>query len=112
MDIHENARLTPRGRERIVRLVQSGQTPKAAADTVGVCPRTARKWLDRHRREGFQGLRDRSSRPHRLRNPTLPAVIDQIEALRRQRMDRAAAGEAASGWVLQRLGQPQQAQGT
>jgi hypothetical protein len=25
MDIHENARLTPRGREHIVRLVQSGQ---------------------------------------------------------------------------------------
>ena len=30
MDIHkENARLTPKGRERIVRQVLSGQTPKA-----------------------------------------------------------------------------------
>jgi len=31
MDIHKNARLTPKGRERIVRQVLSGQTPKASA---------------------------------------------------------------------------------
>jgi hypothetical protein len=31
MDIHKNARLTPKGRERVVREVLSGQTPKAAA---------------------------------------------------------------------------------
>ena len=110
MDIHENARLTPRGRERIVRLVQSGQTPEAAANTVGVCPRTARKWLDRHRREGFQGLRDRSSRPHRLRNPTPTTVIAQIEALRRERMTgkqiarEVEVSAATVSRVLRRLG--------
>ena len=80
MDIHENARLTPRGRAHIVRLVQSGQTPEAAARAVGVCPRTARKWLDRYGREGVAGLRDCSSRPHRLRNPTPQTVVDRIEA--------------------------------
>src|SRR5271163_503387 len=37
MDIHENARLTPRGRERLVRMVLSGQTPQAAGEAVGVC---------------------------------------------------------------------------
>jgi hypothetical protein len=31
MNIHKNARLTPRGRERIVKEVLSGQTPEAAA---------------------------------------------------------------------------------
>jgi hypothetical protein len=31
MDIHKNARLTVHGRERIVRQVMSGQTPKTAA---------------------------------------------------------------------------------
>ena len=31
MNMHKNARLTPRGRERIVRQVASGQTPKAVA---------------------------------------------------------------------------------
>ncbi len=30
-------------------------------------------------------LNDRSSRPHRLRCPTPPEVIERIEALRRQR---------------------------
>jgi hypothetical protein len=42
MDIHENARLTPRGRAHIVRLVQNGQTPKAAAHAIGVSARGRR----------------------------------------------------------------------
>jgi len=110
MDIHENARLTPRGREHIVQLVRSGQTPKAASHAVGVCPRTIRKWIDRYLREGLQGLRDRSSRPHRLRSPTPQAVIDRIAALRRQRMTgRQIAKEvgvsaATVSRVLKRLG--------
>ena len=64
----------------------SGQTPKAAAHAVGVCPRTARKWIERYHREGLQGLSDRLSRPHRLRSPTPGTVIDRIEAMRRQRV--------------------------
>ena len=79
MDIHKNARLTPKGRERIVRQVLSGQTPKAAALAVGVCPRTVRKWLTRYSAEGLAGLEDRSSRPHRLRRPTPQEVIEKIE---------------------------------
>jgi transposase-like protein len=51
MNIHKNARLTPLGRERIVRQVASGQTPQAAARAAGVCPRTVRKWVDRYRQE-------------------------------------------------------------
>src|SRR3954451_10781046 len=70
MNVHKNARLTPRGRERIVRQVESGQTPEAVSETAGVCPRTVRKWVERYRREGLAGLQDRSSRPHRLRRPT------------------------------------------
>ena len=85
MNIHKNARLTPSGRERIVRQVSSGQTPEAVAEAAGVCPRTVRKWLDRYRREGLAGLGDRSSRPHRLYRPTPQAVVEQVAALRRQR---------------------------
>ena len=85
MNVHENARLTPRGRERIVRQVESGLTPEAVAEAAGVCPRTVRKWVDRYRREGLAGLQDRSSRPHRLRQPTPQAVVEEIERLRRQR---------------------------
>ena len=85
MNLHQNARLTPHGREWIVRLAQSGQTAQAIAAAVGVCPRTVRKWIERFRTEGLAGLADRSSRPHRLHRPTLAEVIERIEALRRQR---------------------------
>jgi transposase InsO family protein len=85
MNIHKNARLTPLGRERLVKQVLSGQTPEAAARAAGVCPRTARKWVERYRQEGLAGLRDRSSRPHRLYRPTPQAIVQQVEQLRRQR---------------------------
>ena len=85
MNVHKNARLTPHGRERIVRQVESGQTPQAVAGAAGVCPRTVRKWVDRYRREGLAGLQDRSSRPHRLHRPTPKTVVVEIERLRRQR---------------------------
>jgi hypothetical protein len=38
MDIHENARLSPRGREHIVRLVQSGQTQNNGFPDVQCAP--------------------------------------------------------------------------
>ncbi len=85
MNVHKNARLTPRGRERIALQVASGQTPKAVSEAAGVCPRTTRKWDERYRREGPAGLRDRSSRPHRLYRPTPQAIVDKVAALRRQR---------------------------
>jgi transposase InsO family protein len=86
MDIHKNARLTPHSRAEVVRRVlDQGQTPKAVATAFGVCDKTVNKWVDRFRAEGSNGLKDRSSRPHRLRKPTPPAAIEQIEFLRRQR---------------------------
>jgi transposase InsO family protein len=110
MNTHKNARLTPYSRERMVQQVASGQTPEAAAWDAGVCPRTARKWIDRQRREGRAGLENRSSRPHRLRSPTPQAVIDRIGALRRQRMSgkqiavAVGVSPATVSRVLQRLG--------
>jgi transposase-like protein len=96
MNIHHNARLTPLGRERMVRaIVEGGQTPQAAARVAGVCPRTARKWVDRFKAEGLAGLADRSSRPQRLRQPTSPAVVDQVIALRRRRLPGQHIAKAA-----------------
>ena len=85
MNMHKNARLTPRGREHMVHTMLRGQTPQAAARAAGVCPRTAHKWLARYRAEGRAGLQDRSSRPKRLRNPTPDAIATRIAALRRRR---------------------------
>jgi transposase InsO family protein len=110
MNVHKNARLTPRGRERIVRQVESGQTTEAVAEAAGVCPRTVRKWVDRYRREGLAGLQDRSSRPHRLHRPTPQAVIEKIERLRRQRWTgkqiavEVGVSSATVSRVLRRLG--------
>ncbi|MCA3586764.1 MAG: IS481 family transposase [Methylocystis sp.] len=86
MNVHKNARSTPLGREAIIRRVMGGQTPKAAAQAAGVCPRTVRKWMARFEAEGAAGLADRSSRPHRLRRPTPESVRDEIVALRREKM--------------------------
>ena len=110
MDIHKNARLSPHGREHLAKMVLSGQTPQAASEAVGVCPRTGRKWVDRFEQEGLAGLQDRSSRPHRLRQPTAPEVIERIESLRRQRLPgkeiAATVGVSAAtvSRVLKRLG--------
>ena len=85
MNIHKNARLTPIGRERLVRAVLGGQTPEAAARAAGVSPRIARKWVTRFETEGRAGLQDRTSRPARLSRPTPDATVQKVIALRRRR---------------------------
>jgi transposase len=110
MDVHKNARLTPRGRERMVKMVLGGQTPQAAGEAVGVCLGTVRKWVGRFHKEGVAGLQDRSSRPYHLRQPTPQPVIERIEALRRQRMPgkeiatQVGVSTATVSRVLKRLG--------
>jgi len=110
MNMHKNAQLTPRGRERIAWQVEGGQTPKAVSEAAGVCPRTVRKWVDRYRREGLVGLQDRSSRPHRLHRPTPQRVVEEIERLRRQRWTgkqiaaETGVSPATVSRVLRRLG--------
>src|SRR6266851_9763149 len=97
MDIHKNARLTPLGRERMVKMVLGGQPPQAVSEAVGVCPRTVRKWVKRYESEGLAGLHDRSSRPQRLHRPTPQPVIERIETLRRRRLTgQAIAAETAA----------------
>jgi transposase len=110
MNIHKNARLTSYGRELIVRQVASGQTAEAAARAAGVCPRTVRKWVARYKAEGIEGLHDRSSRPHRLYRPTPAAIVEQVEALRRQRWTgkqiaaEVGVSPATVSRILKRLG--------
>jgi transposase InsO family protein len=110
MNVHKNARLTWFGRERVVRQVGRGQMLKAVAEAAGVCPRTVRKWVERYRREGLAGLRDRSSRPRRLYRPTPQAVVEHVEQLRRaRRTGKQIAAElklspATVSRILKRLG--------
>jgi transposase InsO family protein len=85
MDIHKNARLTPRGREALAKKVLCRQaTLNSAAAEFKVSARTAAKWTHRYLAEGTVGLVDRSSRPHRSPRATAPSRVDQVIELRRQ----------------------------
>jgi transposase InsO family protein len=86
MDLHQNARLTLWSREALaIKVLQERWTLNAAAAAFNVSSKTAAKWVRRFQAEGSLGLRDRSSRPHRLRRPTPSFLIEQVEQLRRQR---------------------------
>ena len=52
------------------------------ADAYGISRRTAYKWVDRYDADGFDGLRDRSRRPHHSPTATDDAVIERLIALR------------------------------
>lgn len=91
MNSHNNARLTPRGREGMVRVVvDNGLSIAAAAQRFNTTTKTVAKWVRRFQAEGVEGLRDRSSRPHSLPSQTPLATCDAVEVLRRQRHTQAA----------------------
>lgn len=94
MDIHQNARTTPRSRAEIVRRVLGGERPAAVAAAMGLSEPTVRKWVARHRAEGEPGLRDRSCRPQRPAGATPALVVSWIAQLRRQRWTGAEIAAA------------------
>ena len=84
--MHKNARLTPAGRAVLVRrVVTEGQPVPRVAHAMGVSTRTGQKWLARWRTDGAAGLRDRSSRPHRMPQALRRTLRRQIEKRRRRR---------------------------
>lgn len=80
---HANAVLTPRTRLRLAKLVVEDQwTYSEAAKMFMVTPRTARKWAERYRNAGLEGMADHSSRPRTSPTRTPSAVVRRIVALR------------------------------
>ena len=110
MDVHQNARTTPRGRSLMIRRLAEGWPIAAVAAAFGVDARTVRKWRDRHATAGDAGLADRSSRPHHSPTRLAGTVEAEIEALRRQRLSGPAIARqlgrpvATIGVVLRRRG--------
>lgn len=85
MDIHKNARLTPRSREVLVRsVIDQGVCFRRAAFLFQVTPKTAAKWVRRFQQQGLAGLQDLSSRPHRTPRSTSSSLIERVIQLRRQ----------------------------
>lgn len=111
MNLHNHARLTPRGRALLVsRVIDEGLRVEEAAQAAGVSVRTAYKWLARFRDEGTAGLLDRTSRPRSCPHATSGAVVEQlIEHRHRRRTYRQIAVElqlatSTVGRLLRRAG--------
>lgn len=85
MNSHENARLTPKGRARLVERIGQIGTVEAARES-GVSARTASKWKTRFEQAGEAGLRDRRSRPKQLRTALTLEQREQALQLRSQRL--------------------------
>jgi transposase len=111
MDTHKNARLTPKGREGMVRaVVDSGLSKAEVARRYNTTPKTVAKRVERFHNEGVEGLRDRSSRPLSSPDQTPPATCAVVEVLRRQRYTgeqiakQLAISPATVSRILGRLG--------
>jgi transposase InsO family protein len=94
VDLHANAVLTVRQRQRLCYLVAAGLTITAAAVVVGCSRQTASKWVNRRRRG--ESLADRSSRPRHSPRRT-PASVEQ--AILRARAE-LREGPHVIGWAL------------
>jgi transposase InsO family protein len=94
MQLHANARLSVKGRELLVERLAAGWSLAEAAAAAGVSERTARKWRDRYRAQGPDGLADRSSAPRSVPARTPEERIEAIAALRRLRFTGAEIAEA------------------
>ena len=94
MDLHANAILTVRQRQRLCDLVAAGLTITAAALVVGCSRQTASKWVNRRRRG--EPLRDRSSRPQRSPRRT-PVSVEQAILHARAELRE---GPHVIGWAL------------
>lgn len=110
---HANARTTVYARKLIVDRVLAGHRPGEVAKQLGISRQTVYKWVRRFRAEGWAGLADRSSRPHRMPRRTSVETTAAIVAARRAHHAgpvRLASilGLAAStiGAVLARAGMP------
>jgi transposase InsO family protein len=111
MNVHKNARMTVHGRALLVRRVRVlGWRVVDAAGAAGVSPRTAYKWLARHRAGGEHALRDRSSAPARCPHRTDEDTVARILELRRERLSgpriarRLGRAPSTFGAVLRRRG--------
>lgn len=111
MNIHKNARLTPRSREILVnRVVNLGQPACEVAQAMGVSVRTVYKWVARYRETGLAGLVDRTSRPASSPNATSQPVRELVIGLRRERRTFRQIAQATGvslstvGRILRRAG--------
>lgn len=111
MDVHQNAKLTPRGREELVRyVIDHGASYRSAARTFRVDPKTVSRWVRRYQEAGAEGLRDRACTPRRSPLRTPRAVARRVVKLRKERLtleqiaQREQIGRATVARIVARHG--------
>src|SRR5258708_11463777 len=111
MDIHKNARLTFIRREQLARQILFQQvTLNGAAAAFAATTRVAGGWARRLQKKGWNGLQDRTSRPHRSPRRTSEDLVQRVEQLRRQRFTGFSIAQATDlsratvSRILRRLG--------
>ncbi len=77
MNVHQNARLTPKGRELLIARLERGEHVCDVACALGISVRTVYKWKKRHHEHGLAGLQDRSSRP--LASPARTSATLEVQ---------------------------------
>lgn len=97
---HANARLNFRGRCLLIQRVRGDGRPVAhVAKELGISRQCAHRWVRRFDDEGWDGLEDRSSRPHS--HPTrTPAAVEQ------QVLHQRDAERRGPDWIAAELGVP------
>ena len=96
---HGSARTTFHGRLLIVQRHQAGWPQAHIAAAMGVSRKCVKTWIDRYAAEGEAGLRDRSSRPHRMPTRTSARLEQAIVDLRVQQ-------RRGPDWIGAELGVP------
>lgn len=111
MNIHKNARTTPRSRAMLIHRVLVERWPVAeVALSFGVSERTVYKWLARYRVHGAAGLQDRSSAARRHPHTLSAAWIALIRLLRQSKLvaaeiaQRLPLARSTISAVLTRIG--------
>jgi transposase len=85
--MHRRPRLNSYGRQLLIERLRTGWSPASAAEAAGVSRATVYKWWRRYQAQGWEGLADRSSRPHsspRRLAPEREAIV--LENRRRRRL--------------------------
>jgi transposase InsO family protein len=97
---HANARLTVYGRQLLIDRIIGDQRPVAhVAKELGVSRQCAHRWVRRFHECGFDGLLDRSSRPHRCPRRTPADVEAAVIKLR-------TSSRRGQQWIGDELGVP------
>ena len=104
---HANARLNFRGRCLLVQRVRGDGRPVAhVAKELGISRQCAHRWVRRFDEEGWEGLEDRSSRPHShpTRTPlTMERAVLQLRDQQRRGPDWIAAETGVPARTVTRI---------